>query len=252
MKKTLCALLTILSHVVIATDEASESLQQVHFVRYENFPRVLFTRDESLTRAVLRDNIAEAKDILVYEPTLLHQMTIGVSGFSGLPIQAARSVAMAQFLINQGALDNPAETVTLLHAAMEADIPSAVLHLYLDSGVTPLCLNALHFTPLMSLALRSYKYTKSSECLEKAQLLLEKLKPHEQYALFRKKDLAGGRDVFACLKQIEKDSFVDIDGHKNSCIELKHYLKKHYETNIKHQFTIEGYGQNYSVIIKRQ
>lgn len=252
MKHTVCAVLTILSHVVIATDETPKSLEQVHFVRYEDFPHVLFTRDTSLTQAVLRDNIAVANAILVDEPTLLHRMTTGVSGFSGLPIQAARSVAMAQFLIDQGALDNPAETVTLLHATMDADIPSTVVHLYLDRGITPLSLNALHFTPLMKLALQSDGYADSNECLKKAQLMLEKLKPHEQYALFSVHDLACGRDIFACLKQIEEDDFVDIDDHKNSCLDLQSYLKKHYETNIKPYFKIEGYGENCSLIIKRQ
>lgn len=257
MKHAICAAFITLSSFAIAVNESSTPLE-VPFVRHENFPRVLSTRDESLTRAVLRDNIAEANYIILNEPTLLHRMTTGVPGFSGLPIDAARSVAMAQFLIDQGALDNPAETVTLLHAAMEADIPSDVLRLYLDHGITPLCLDPLHFTPLMRLAMRSYQYDQNNDsskydpnnnCLEKAQLLLKKLKPHEQYALFSVHDLAGGRDVFGCLKQIKKDDFVF---DKKSCIELENYLIKHYETTIKHNFTIQGYGQNYSVIVKPQ
>ena len=197
------AYLLCLTNSIVCTDSTIVQFVQLSSNDYPKHK--MWTEDTRLVRAVERNEIANARWLADTFPTLLHKWTTYVGN---TPVHVAKTVSMAKILVDRKALINKAEVITLLHSAMDRSVDPDVVALYLDEGLTPLCKNNLGLTPLMILALRSYSYKRSENCVKKAELLLGRLQPNQITALFDAIDLAGGRNVFDCIEQVRQEETI--------------------------------------------
>lgn len=153
-------------------------------------PDITLKQDISLLKLLFALN----KDAYVYEE----------DGSGEPPIFYAKTVAVAQLLIEHGALTylNRQEKHRLFERAMQDDRHYGLITLYKAYGLDPMAHNEYNWTLLMQLTRQPYQDT-----IRKAELLFDGKISHQQiYALIATKERRSGRTVLDIIEEKRKYS----------------------------------------------